>query len=151
MALEFSAQTPEVQKNFPEIFTKSFLAEFFDYEYQSAAKLAYELSRDYKGDPVQAREDFLDIVHYCKDGKTLDLPTKLCADLSIRLAHLSQYYPDGVRKPFHKLYSDLREKKEFALDMKNGARHFLQRAQERAAGARKFLLRLSNTPPARMV
>jgi hypothetical protein len=83
MALEFSSQPPDVQKNFSEIFTRSFLAEFFDYDYATAARLAYELSKNYKGEPAQVREDFLELVHYCKDGKTLDLPTKLCAELTV--------------------------------------------------------------------
>jgi hypothetical protein len=118
MALEFSSQPPDVQKNFTEIFTRSFLGEFFDYDYATAARLAYELSKDYKGEPAQVRDDFIELVRYCKDGKTLDLPTKLCAELTIKLARLSQYYPDGVRKPFYKLFRDLRERKDFLLDMK---------------------------------
>jgi len=118
MALDFSSQTPDVQKNFTEIFTKSYLSEFFDYDYPAAARLAYELSRDYQGDPVQVREDFIELVRYCKDKKTLDLPNRLCAELTIKLAHLSQYFPDGIRGPFHKLFTDLREKKEFMLDMR---------------------------------
>ena len=100
MALDFTSQTPDVQKNFIEIFSRSYLAEFFDYDYGTAARLAYELSKNYKGEPAQVREDFIELVRYCKDGKTLDLPTRLCAELTIKLARLSQYYPDGVRKPF---------------------------------------------------
>lgn len=118
MALEFTNQTPDVQKNFSEIFTRTFLAEFFDYDYQTAAKLAYELSKNYKGEPAQVRDDFIQLVHYCKDGKTLDLPNKLCAAFTLKLARLSQYYPDGIRKPFYNLFQTLREKREFSLDMK---------------------------------
>ena len=118
MALEFASQSPDVQKNFTEIFSRAFLAEFFDYDYAAAAGLAYELSRDYTGDPAQVRDDFIELVRYCKDGKTLDLPTKLCAKLTIKFAKLSQYYPKGIRKPFYSLFHDLRERKDLLLDMK---------------------------------
>ncbi len=51
MALEFAHTNPEVQKNFVEIFTRAYLAEFLDYEYPRALRIAMDLSRDYKGDP----------------------------------------------------------------------------------------------------
>ncbi len=119
LALDFSSQSPEIQRNFTEIFTRAFLGEFFDYDYQRAATLAYELSRDYHGDPVQVREDFIELVRYCKDGKTLDLPSSVCAELTIKLARLSQFFPSGVRQEFYKLYKALREKREFSLNVKS--------------------------------
>ncbi len=118
MSLEFSAQSPEIQKSFSEIFTHAFLGEFFDYDYALAARLAYELSRDYQGNPAQVRDDFIEIVHFCKEGKSLDLPTRLCAEFTVKLARLSQLYPEGVRQPFYKLFKELRNKPDFGLDMK---------------------------------
>lgn len=118
MALEFSTQPPEVQKNFTAIFTRAFLGEFFDYDYAIAAKLAYELSKDYHGDATQAREDFIELVRFCKDGKNLDLPTRLCAEFTVKLARLSQYHPKGVRDQFYRLFKDLRNKPDFAFDIK---------------------------------
>ena len=118
MALEFAAETPEAQKNFSEIFSKTFLGEFFDYEYPLAAKLAYELSRDYHGDPVQVREDFIDLVRFCKDGKNLDLPMKMCAEYTVKLVRLTAFHAQGIREPFKKLFKELRTKPEFALDVK---------------------------------
>lgn len=118
MSLEFAAQPPDVQKNFSEIFNRTFLNEFFDYEYPLAAALAYELSRDYHGDPVQVRDDFIDLVRFCKDGKNLDLPMKMCAEYTVKLARLTQYHPQGIREPFKALFKDLRTKPEFSLDVK---------------------------------
>lgn len=118
MAFEFSRLPDYVQANFTEIFTKSFLTEFFDYDFTTALALAFELSKNYKGDPVQVRNDFLELVRFCKDGQKLDLPTKLCAEYTIRLARLSQYYENGVREPFYKLYQALRDKEEFSFDIK---------------------------------
>lgn len=118
MAFEFAKLPDYVQTNFTEIFTKSFLTEFFDYDFTTALALAFELSKDYKGDPVQVRNDFIELVRFCKDGQKLDLPTQHCAEYTIKLARLSQYYENGIRAPFYKLYGALREKEEFSLDIK---------------------------------
>lgn len=115
--LEFALRPPEVQKNFLVIFTQSFLAEFFDYDYPTAVALAFELSKNYKGDPVQVREDFIELVRFCKDGKKLDLPSRLCAEFTIKVARLSQFYPKGVRQSFYKLYQRFREDRDFGIDI----------------------------------
>lgn len=118
MALEFAAVGPEVQKNFLEIFTTSYLAEFFDYEYGKAMKLAFELSRDYHGDPAFARADFIDVSRMCKNNKELDLPMSFCAEFAVRVARLSQFFRDGVSQQFFTLFAKLRERKDLSLDVK---------------------------------
>jgi hypothetical protein len=118
MAFDFARLPDYVQTNFAEIFTKSFLTEFFDYDYTTALALAFELSKNYKGDPVQVRTDFLELVRFCKDGTKLDLPVKLCAEYTIKLARLSQYFENGVREPFYKVFATLRDKEEFSFDIK---------------------------------
>lgn len=118
MSLDFSARPLDVQKNFLEIFSHSFLTEFFDHDYQTAVALAYELSKDYKGDPTQVREDFLELVRFCKDDQKLDLPARLCAEYTIKLARLTQFHPQGVRASFYKLYERFRDDRTFAMDIK---------------------------------
>lgn len=118
MALEFAAQPPDVQKNFVEIFTNAFLTEFFDFEYSHALKIAIEMSKDYKGDPAMAREDFIKLVRFCKETKSLDLPMRLCGDYMAKIAKSSQYYNAGVAKPFFDLFASLRDRKELSLDVK---------------------------------
>ena len=118
MGLKFAAYHPEVQKNFIEIFTRAFLAEFFDYEYSKAMDLAFELSKDYKGDPYYAREDFIDLVKLCKEPKKLDLPMHFCSQYAIKVARLSQYFPEGLKEPFRQLFEELRTRKELSLDVK---------------------------------
>lgn len=119
IALDFSARPLEVQKNFLEIFTKSFLAEFFDYDYRTAATLAFELSKNYKGDPAQVREDFIELVRFCKADDKLDLPARLCAEYTMKLARLTQFHHKGVRASFYKLYERFRDDRTFALDIRN--------------------------------
>ena len=118
MSFDFAKLPDYVQTNFTEIFTKSFLAEFFDYDFTTALALAFELSKDYKGDPHQVRDDFIELVKFCKDGQKLDLPNQLCALYTIKLARLSQYYEHGIRGPFYKIYGTLRDKEEFSYDVK---------------------------------
>jgi hypothetical protein len=119
MALSFANEHPDVQKNFVEIYTKAYLTEFFDYEYPKAMKLALDLSKGYKGDPAIARNDFIELVKFCKDSQKLDLPMRFCADYATKVAKLSQYYKEGVSKPFMSLFGDLRDKKEFSLDVRD--------------------------------
>lgn len=119
LGLEFSMRDPEVQQNFLEIFNRSFLSEFFDHDYETALNLAYELSKDYKGDPVNVRRDFIALARFCRDGAKLDLPNKLCGELAVKLARLSQFYPEGVTGPFFSLYNNLRNKEQFAFNIKS--------------------------------
>ncbi len=118
MALEFAAAHPDTQKNFLEVFTKSFLKEFFDFEFSKALYVALELSKDYKGNPAIAREDFIELAHFCKSSKKLGLPMPFCSEYTVRVAKLSQYYQDGIRKPFQDVFQALRERREFSLDVR---------------------------------
>lgn len=118
-ALRFSAYTPDVQRNFSEIFSKAFLAEFFDYDYATAIALALELSRDYEGEPATVREDFLYLAKLCKDGKNMELPAKTCAEYAVKVAKLSASFPEGIRPHFQKLYQTLREDRDFGMDIKS--------------------------------
>lgn len=119
IGLQFAAKSAEVQRSFLEIFTQSYLSEFFDYDYATAVELAFELSKNFKGNPKEVRQDFIELVRFCKDGKKLDLPARLCAEFTVRVARLSQYYPTGVRDSFRKLYQRFRDDKAFSLDVKS--------------------------------
>lgn len=118
VALEFVFSPPEVQKNFIEVFSHAFLAEFFDYEFPKAMKLALELSQDYQGDPTILRTDFISMIQYCKDKKGLDLPLSKCAEYAVLVAKLSQYFEAGVAKEFISLYEALRFRKDMSFDVK---------------------------------
>lgn len=118
VALEFVFSSPDVQKNFIEVFSKSFLAEFFDYEFPKAMKLALELSKGYEGDPATLRSDFISLIKYCKEKKGLDLPLSQCASYAVMVAKLSQYHEKGIATEFVALYEQLRYRKDMNLDVK---------------------------------
>ncbi len=118
MALQFAASNEDVQRNFLEIFSKSFLKEFFDYESTKALNVAYELSRDYKGEPGRAREDYIALAKFCKGNDKLGLPMAFCSEYVIQVVKLSQFYQEGIVQPFMDLYQKLRGEKQYGLDMK---------------------------------
>lgn len=118
VALEFVFSSPDVQKNFIEVFSKSFLSEFFDYEFPKAMKLALELSKDYEGDPAILRADFISLVKYCKEKKGLDLPLSQCASYAVMVAKLSQFHEKGIATEFTTLYEQLRFRKDMTFDVK---------------------------------
>ncbi len=139
MSVEVSALPPEMQKNFVEVFTNSFLGEFFDFDYSRAMLLAFELSRDYRGDPTVVREDFIKLVRFCKEANALELPIKMCADYMTKIAKSSQYFQSGVAKPFLELFSALRERKDLSLDIKTSLRVAEQVLRNGPLGPENFL------------
>lgn len=118
-AMDFSSRSDETMNNFVEIFTKSFLAEFFDFDYKKALGVALEMSRDYHGDPIRLREDYIALVKFCADNKELDLPMQVCSEYSLRLARLSQHFADGIHGPFLELYKVLRSNESLNLNVQS--------------------------------
>ncbi len=116
-ALKFSKEDDETTENFFQIFKKTYLSEFFDFDYSSAIQLSYEISTQYKGNRKKSREDFLNLLKYCTDKNEISLPMKTCAELTLKLARLSQYYPDGIFKSFVELYKTLRTDKRFGVSV----------------------------------
>lgn len=120
--IEFAKSDDETVENFFEFFKKMYLGEYFDLDYTSALKISFELSKLYKGNRKQAREDFLEISKFCISKEGINLPVSKCAQLSVAMAKLSQYYPDGVRKEFFKLYKSLREDRRFGVSVLTAVR-----------------------------
>lgn len=120
--IEFAKADDETVENFFEFFKKTYLGEYFDLDYTSALKISFELSKLYKGNRKQAREDFLEISKFCMSKEGINLPISKCAQLSVAMAKLSQYYPDGVRNEFFKLYKSLREDRRFGVSVLTAVR-----------------------------
>ncbi len=116
-SLEFAQSDDETVENFFELFKKTYLGEYFDLDYSSALRISFELSKMYKGNRKQAREDFLAISKFCMDKDGLNLPVSNCAELSVAMSQLSQYFPEGVRHDFFKLYKSLREDRRFGVSV----------------------------------
>lgn len=126
IAMDFSHLDDETFKNFYEIFQRAYLTEFFDFDFKTSFNLAYELSKDYKGNPEQARKDFLALIKFCSEEKKLGLPLRFCAEFATKVAKLSQYYPKGIYQPFEDLYKKLRTKEPFGLSVKKSFELLIQ-------------------------
>lgn len=116
-ALRFANSDDETVENFFEVFKKTYLGEFFDLDYSTALKLSFDLSLLYKGNRQKAREDFWEIARFCLNKEGLNLPVTQCAELAVAMSRLSQYYPNGIRGDFFKLYKTLREDRRFGVSM----------------------------------
>jgi hypothetical protein len=117
-AIRFSKEDDETVENFFELFHKTYLSEFFDFDYYSALQISYEISSQYKGNRKQSREDFVNVLNYCNKKDEMNLPMKTCAEVSLAMARLSQHYPDGVFKPFVDLFTTLKNDKRFGVSIR---------------------------------
>lgn len=107
--------SPLTVKNFYEIFQKTYLGDFFNLPFEVSFEIAYQLSKDFRGNLDTARTDFQKIGELCLDTKTLGLPVPECAMYAVKLAKLGEYYPKGVYSAFQEIYPKLREDKRFGL------------------------------------
>ncbi len=123
--VEFANADDETVENFFEIFKKTYLNEYFDLDYSTALKVSFELSKSFKGNRQKAREDFLEVSNFCLKKEGMNLPIRLCAELAIKLARLSHYYPEGVQKDFLNLYKLLREDRRFGMNILTSLRVIL--------------------------
>lgn len=117
-SIRFSKEDDETVENFFELFQKTYLSEFFDFDYYSALQISYEISSQYKGNRKQSREDFVNVLNYCMKKEEMNLPMKTCAEISLTMARLSQHFPDGVFKPFVDLYTTLKNDKRFGVSIR---------------------------------
>ncbi len=121
-AIQFAKSDDETVENFFELFKKTYLGEYFDLDYSSALKISFELSKLYKGNRKRAREDFLEISKFCLKKDGLNLPVSQCANLAVAMTRLSQYYPEGIKGDFFKLYKSLREDRRFGVSIQTALR-----------------------------
>lgn len=106
--IEFSIRTDSDADAFVTVFQKAYLEDALDLDVGSAMKLARQLSSEFDGDTVAAREDFEKLVSYCVSAKHLDLPRPQCAIHAVRLVKLGQGWGGGIAAPFIQAFEFLR-------------------------------------------
>lgn len=119
MSIEFSRLGSDIQRNFFEILKHSYLSEFFDYDFDVALRIAFEFSRDLKGNHVLARDDFISLVKFCLDKSNMALPANICGLMALDLVRLSPYFPTGIFKPFTEFYEKLRVGESYGLSVRD--------------------------------
>lgn len=117
LALEFSQLDDNRAKNFREIFQKSFLENYLNLDFNTAFRLSLELSKDYTGDPILLRNDFLAFVKFCTSEKEMALSFQACTELVVKMSKFTSLYKDGVFPSFEKLYKYVRQNKSFGLSI----------------------------------
>ncbi|MEK6554675.1 MAG: hypothetical protein AABZ31_05515 [Bdellovibrionota bacterium] len=139
VGLAMVRESPVTVSNFYEIFEKMYLGEFFDVNFQSSFEIAFELSKEFKGNLEFARNDFNDFSKFCMDHKKVGLSVTNCAKLAVRFARLSQYFPNRLFKDFNEIYLLLREDKRFGLSLQESLNLTEQILKNGPAAKKNFL------------
>lgn len=118
VALEYSGFDNERAKNFYVLFQKLFLENYLDIDFSTAYRISHELSKNYKGEPVKLRDDFVKIVKYCTSEKEFSLGKQLCLDLALRLTKFTELYPNGLYNDFRKFMTYIQTNKHLGFNLK---------------------------------
>lgn len=117
VGLEFALLDDERLRNFDAVFTRMYLENAFDFDFMTAYKVSFELSRDYQGKAQDVREDFVKLVKFCTENDKVALPLKQCADLSLKIVENTPKFPGGLFSKFERFYSFLRTDKRMGLSV----------------------------------
>lgn len=117
VGLDFAALDDERLKNFHEVFSKMYLENYFDFDFATAYKVSFQLSRDYEGKAQDVREDFIKLVKFCTQNDKAALPLRQCAELALKIVDHTPKFPGGLYPAFEKFYTFLRSDKRMGLSV----------------------------------
>lgn len=117
VGLDFANLDDERLKNFNEVFSKMYLENYFDFDFTTAYKVSFQLSRDYEGKAQDVREDFTKLVKFCTQNDKAALPLRQCAELALKIVDHTPKFPGGLYSSFEKFYTFLRADKRMGLSV----------------------------------
>lgn len=117
VGLDFAALDEERLKNFTEVFSKMYLENYFNFDFPTAYKVSFALSKDYEGKAKDVREDFVKLVKFCTANDKVALPLRQCAEFSLKMVEHSPKFPGGLFAEFEKFYVYLRTDKRMGLSV----------------------------------
>lgn len=117
VGLDFAVLDDERLKNFNEVFAKMYLESVFDFDFATAYKVSFQLSRDYEGKAKDVREDFIKLVKFCTNNDKAALPLRQCAELALKIVDHTPKFPGGLYDAFEKFYTFLRSDKRMGLSV----------------------------------
>ncbi len=117
VGLDFSALDDERLKNFHEVFSKMYLENYFDFDFATAYRVSFQLSRDYEGKAQDVREDFIKLAKFCTQSDKVALPLKQCAELALKIVDHTPKFSGGLFSTFEKFYTFLRTDKRMGLSV----------------------------------
>jgi hypothetical protein len=119
LAKIFSQLESERALAFKEIFKKAFLENYLNLDFKNAFHLSLALSKDYKGNPENIKNDFVQLTEFCTDEKSMSLSYKACTELIIQVTESTVMYKNGVFADFKRLYEFLRTNKRLGLSVQS--------------------------------
>lgn len=117
VGLDFAVLDDERLKNFNEVFAKMYLESVLDFDFATAYKVSFQLSRDYEGKARDVREDFIKLVKFCTGNDKAALPLRQCAELALKIVEHTPKFPGGLYDSFEKFYTFLRSDKRMGLSV----------------------------------
>jgi hypothetical protein len=117
VGLDFTVLDDERLKNFNEVFAKMYLESVLDFDFATAYKVSFQLSRDYEGKARDVREDFIKLVKFCTNNDKAALPLRQCAELALKIVDHTPKFPGGLYDSFEKFYTFLRSDKRMGLSV----------------------------------
>lgn len=119
VSLEYSSFDEERAKNFFVLFQKLFLENYLNLDFTTAYKISHSLSKDYKGDPVKLRDDFVKVVKFCSSEKDLLLDKKTCTELALNITKYTELFPKGAYDDFYSIIKFAQGHKRLGLNIKD--------------------------------
>ena len=108
-ALKFSHTTDELTQAFLSVFKGAFIESLLDLNIHQALTIALEVSESYSHDSKLGEKNFSQLVEFCVDKKSLDLPLLECARLSARIMKNGAQYSFNISSEFISLFHYLTE------------------------------------------
>jgi hypothetical protein len=119
VALKLAKTDDKVVENFSHLFKLTFTPNYLDLSVGEALDVAIKLSLEFKGEQMQAKNDFQKLVEFCISTKGLDLPKNKCSEMSVRITKLGENYKTGVAKSFFEIFDFLNSKRGGNQTMSN--------------------------------
>jgi hypothetical protein len=119
VALKLAKTDDKVVDNFSHLFKLTFTPNYLDLSVGEALDVAIKLSLEFKGEQLQAKNDFQKLVDFCISTKGLDLPKNKCSELAVRITKLGEHYKNGVAKSFFEIFDFLNSKRGGNQTMSN--------------------------------
>jgi hypothetical protein len=96
LALQFAYLDDSRTENFVQIFSKTYLENYFNFDFKNSFEITFNLSKELKDQPEVVRNDFIKLTQFCMKTRELALPVPVCAKMILELVASAPYYPQGI-------------------------------------------------------
>lgn len=105
--IKFAQSSDETTSAFLTIFKGAFIESLLDLNVSEALSVAMELSYSYQGNKKLAEKQFNQLVNFCVDKKSLDLPLVECAKIATRVVKNAPPFDYNIATDFIELFGYL--------------------------------------------